>query len=193
MRKVIYTLTLTTLLLNCTSGQQSEPTESKTMADFELSPDKAHPNAKKFLTEDFYWSPIEETGPFGSDDGSDCFYGFAEWRMGNRNESPVTYLKELIQEWSYPTFDLNVTDSEKVKQLLRDMDSRMLIGQDNAVVAIGFGQFVLEGKIDSDIKDLTKKAIMRELTPDLLNQFRSDYREKRKGQLEKMLVVVDRM
>jgi uncharacterized protein YfeS len=69
----------------------------------------------------------------------------------------------------------------------------MLIGQDNAVVAIGFGQFVLEGKIDNDIKDLTKKAIKRELTTELLNQFRSDYRETRKGQLEKMLIVVDKM
>ncbi len=69
----------------------------------------------------------------------------------------------------------------------------MLIGQDNAIIATGFGQFVLEGKIDSDIQDLTKKAITRELTTDLLDQFRSDYRETRKGQLEKMLVVVNKM
>ena len=69
----------------------------------------------------------------------------------------------------------------------------MLIGQDNAIVAIGFGQFVLEGKIDDDIRDLTRKAIKRELTKDLLNQFREDYRETRKGQLEKMLGVVDKM
>jgi uncharacterized protein YfeS len=193
MRKLIYTLTLATLLLNCTGRQQNEPTESEAMADFELSPDNAHPNAKKLLTEDFFWSPIEETGPFGNDDGSDCFFGFVEWRMENKNESPVTYLKGIIQEWGYPTFDLNITDAEKVKQLLSDMDSRMLIGQDNAIVAIGFGQFVLEGKIDNDIRDLTKMAIKRELTLDLLNQFRSDYRETRKGQLEKMLVVVDKM
>lgn len=187
-------MTLTTLLLDCTSGQQSKTTElPKTMDNFELSPDTAHPNAKKLLTEDFYWSPIEETGPFGSDDGSDSFYGFVEWRVENKNESPVTYLNELIQEWGYPTFDLNVTDSEKVKQLLISIDSRMLIGQDNAVVAIGFGQFVLEGKIDNDIKDLTKKAIKRELTTDLLNQFRSDYIKTRKEQLEKMLAVVDKM
>jgi uncharacterized protein YfeS len=84
MKRIIYTLTLTTLLLNCTSGKQSKITESKTMDDFELSPDTSHPNARKLLTEDFYWSSIEETGPFGSDDGSDCFYGFVEWRMENK-------------------------------------------------------------------------------------------------------------
>jgi uncharacterized protein YfeS len=193
MKRLIYSLTLMTLLFNCTNGQQTKPIETKTMDDFELSPDNAHPNAKRLLTEDFYWSPIDETGPFGSDDGSDCFYGFVEWRTENKNESPVTYLKELIDEWGYPTFDLNVTDSQQIKQLLIKMDSRMLIGQDNAVVAIGFGQFVLEGKIDREIRDLTKKAIKRELTADLLNQFRDDYREIRKGQLEKMLSIVDKM
>lgn len=116
MRQVIFILTLTTLLTNCTSGQQSKPTELKTMDDFELSPDKAHPNAKTLLTEDFFWSPIEETGPFGSDDGSDCFHGFREWRATNKKESPVTYLKELIEEWDYPTFDFNVTDSQKLRR-----------------------------------------------------------------------------
>ena len=69
----------------------------------------------------------------------------------------------------------------------------MLIGQDNAVVAVGFGQFVLEGKIDNDIRDLTKKALKRELTADLLNEFRGDYRATRKGQLERMLIVLDKM
>lgn len=193
MKRLIYSVALTTLLFNCANGQQKKLTETKMMDDFELSPEKAHPNAKKLLTEDFYWSPIEETGPFGSDDGSDCFHGFVEWRTENKSESPVTYLKELIDEWGYPTFDLNVTDSQKVKELLITMDSRMLIGQDNAIIAIGFGQFVLEGKIDHDIRDLTKNAITRELTIDLLNQFSNDYRETRKEQLEKMLSVIDKM
>ncbi|MEO5603322.1 MAG: hypothetical protein ABIR06_20550 [Cyclobacteriaceae bacterium] len=79
MRQVIFILTLTTMLTNCTSGQESKPTELRTMDDFELSPDTAHPKAKTLLTKDFFWSPSEETGPFGSDDGSDCFHGFMEW------------------------------------------------------------------------------------------------------------------
>jgi uncharacterized protein YfeS len=193
MKKFIYALLLAPGLLKCTSEHQSRSIGSDTMDYFELSPDNAHPNARKLLTEDFYWSPIEETGPFGSDDGSDCFYGFAEWRTEHQNESPVTYLNDLILTWGYPKFDLNVTEPNEVKNILNDMDSRMLIGQDNAVVAIGFGQFVLEGKIDNDIKELTRKAIRRELTTDLLNEFRSDYQETRRDQLEKMLVVIDKM
>lgn len=163
------------------------------MNDFELSPANAHPNAQKLLTEDFYWSSVEETGPFGSDDGSDAFYGFVEWRGENKDESPVTYVNELIEEWDYPRFDLGVTDAMVVRQLLSDIPARLLIGQDNAVIAVGFGQFVLEGKIDNDIRELTKLAIQRELTAELIDSFVSNYREIRKTQLEKMMVVVDKM
>lgn len=41
------------------------------------------------------------------------------------------------------------------------------------------------------IKDMA--AIKRELVQDLLNQFRNDYRETRKAQLEKVLEVLDKM
>jgi uncharacterized protein YfeS len=193
VKTLIYSLILTTTLLNCTNRQQNTYTEPNTINEFELSPNKVHPNAKQLLNEEFYWSPIEETGPFGSDDGSDSFYGFVEWRAENKNESPVIYFKKLVQDWGYPAFDLSITDPSKIEQILNTMDSRMLIGQDNAIIAIGFGQFVLEGKIDNDIKDLTKTAIKRELTNSLLNQFRDDYRETRKIQLKKMLAAVDKM
>jgi uncharacterized protein YfeS len=73
------------------------------------------------------------------------------------------------------------------------IDAGMIIVQDNAIIAIGFGQFVLEGKIDNDIKDLTKKAIKREMTDELLVHFISDYQQVRKEQLARMLAVVDKM
>jgi uncharacterized protein YfeS len=32
------------------------------------------------MNEEFYWSPIEETAPFGNDDGADIYAGFKDWR-----------------------------------------------------------------------------------------------------------------
>ncbi|MEO7992090.1 MAG: hypothetical protein ABI663_21235 [Chryseolinea sp.] len=190
MKRFIYSLTIAVLITSCTNGQQNKPTETKMMDDFELTPEKAHPKAKALLTEEFYWSPIDETGPFGSDDGSDSFYQFRQWRVDNKKVSPATFLKELLDEWGFPSFDIGKTD---VKELLTKVDAGMIIVQDNAIIAIGFGQFVLEGKIDNDIKDLTKKAIQREMADELLVHFRSDYRQVRKDQLTRMLVVVDKM
>lgn len=45
------------------------------MDNYDLSPGSAHPKARHTLTEEFYWSSINESGPFGSDDGSDAFDG----------------------------------------------------------------------------------------------------------------------
>ena len=88
------------------------------MDKFEFSLKTAHPHAQALMSEYFYWSPIEETAPFGSDDGSDAAYGFREWRLTNKSLSPVIYLKELIDHWQYPYFDWNEMDTTKIKEYI---------------------------------------------------------------------------
>ena len=219
--------------------QLDNSTKTK-MDNYELTPETAHPKAKKLLTEEFYWSPIEESGPFGSDDGSDAFYGFRQWRQNNKTVSPTVYLKELIDGWGYPPFDWNEMGTTKISQYIsaktqRDnseiekhipamlehfksmgdssgkqfdeaqlreiimastsssMGGTFLLGLDNAIIAVGFGQFVLEGKIDEDIKTLTKTAINRELLPILIDRWDGEYNKTRKEQLTKMLASIDKM
>jgi len=232
------------LLFTSCNGQTKDKKQfdnsTKTQMDnYELSPETAHPKAKKIMTEDFYWSPIEESGPFGSDDGSDAFYGFRQWRQSNRTISPTVYLKELIQGWGYPPFDWNEMDTKKISEYISaktqtdnseieknipamlehfknmgdssgkqideaqlreivsatssSMGGTFLLGLDNAIIAVGFGQFVLEGKIDEDIKALTKTAIKRELLPILIDRWDGEYIKTRKEQLTKMLVTIDKM
>ena len=40
-------------------------------SDYSPTFDKASPNAKRLINEDFYFSTIDETAPFGNDDGAD--------------------------------------------------------------------------------------------------------------------------
>lgn len=165
------------------------------MDNYELTPEAAHPKAKKIMTEDFYWSPIEESGPFGSDDGSDAFYGFRQWRKSNKAVSPTVYLKELIEGWGYPPFDFSEMNEDNLKKYISSsqIGAATLTGQDNAIIAIGFGQFVLEGKIDEDIKALTKNALKRELLPSIIGMWDGEYNKTRTEQLNKMLATVDKM
>ena len=206
------------------------------MANYHITPETAHPKAKALLSEEFFWSGIEETGPFGSDDGSDAFYGFRDWRKSNPQESPVKFLDALLSEWDFPAFNLSELDTgniskylsqktesasnpvspeviehfkkmaeaegkpfdeEQFKQMMTGVSSSMgstfLLAQDNAIIAIGFGQFVLEGKIDEDIKSLTKIAINRELLPLLINRWEEPYRLTRIEQLNQMRLAVDGM
>ena len=240
-----FLLLMTSLLLfsSCKGQTKDKKTldySTKTQMDnYELSPNTAHPKAKKLLTEDFYWSSIEESGPFGSDDGSDAFYGFRQWRQSNRTASPTIYLKELMEGWGYPYFDWNEMDTTKINQYIsaktqtdntelensipnimelfkgmgdssgrkideaqlreimaasaNSMGGTFLLGLDNAIIAVGFGQFVLEGKIDEDIKSLTKTAINRELLPILIDRWDDEYKKTRIDQLTKMLSAINKM
>jgi uncharacterized protein YfeS len=208
------------------------------MANYELSPETAHAKARELLTEDFYWSPIEESGPFGSDDGSDAFYGFQEWRTINKNISPLEYLKELIDEWEFPPFDIYTLDTVKINDYLTgndkidnsaiqsqipamkehfremverdgqkfdealfnqmfnaatgDMGGTYLLGIDNAIIAVGFGQLVLEGTIDNDLRVLTKIALQRELSPILTDRW-GDCHTTRIELLNKMISVIEKI
>ncbi|MEO7762981.1 MAG: hypothetical protein ABIR78_01310 [Ferruginibacter sp.] len=242
MKLSILTTFLTGLLfIGCSNGQTknnpvASPQQNNAMDNFQYTLKSAHPNAQVLMIEDFYFSPNEETAPFGSDDGWDAAYGFREWRLLNKTISPVTYLKDLIAKWQYPFFDYNEMDTTKIigylnqKKELSEIDIQQqintlkeinknsgdtssiklddnqlrevilssskgmgriyLLGQDNAIIGIGFAQFVLEGQVDNDIKSLTIIAIKRQLLPLFINRYDDQYREKRKEQLTKMLEVI---
>ena len=85
---------------------------------FEFSPKTAHPNAKALMKEDFFWSPIDETGPFGSDAGSDAAYIFYKWRKDHTSTSPIIYLKELTARWNFPVIAWDETDTLKIKEYM---------------------------------------------------------------------------
>ena len=242
MKLSILTIFLTSLLfIACSDGQTNNnpiaaTQHNKTMDNFQYTFKSAHPKAQALMTDEFYWSPIEETSPFGSDDGSDAAYGFRQWRLLNKTTSPETYLKDLIARWQYPFFDYNEMDTTKIKEYLnykkelseadiqrqiktlKDLNKDLpdayinklddkqlrefitssstgmgglyLLGQDNAIIGIGFAQFVLEGRIDNGIKSLTITAIKRQILPLFINRYDDNYRDKRKQQLTKMLEVI---
>lgn len=107
------------LILFYSFGCNSQEGKKENKMDhFEFSLKTAHPDAKKLMTEDFFWSPIEETGPFGSDDGSDAAYGFRQWRLSHKTTDPLVYLKELVASWQYPFFDWYELDTQKIKDYI---------------------------------------------------------------------------
>ena len=243
---------LLALLTSCSNGQTKPAFLSYTKDTFELARKNvhsdakdtfeftyknAHPNAKVLMSEDFYWSAIEETAPFGNDDGFDAAYGFRNWRHSNKAAKPRVYLDEVIASWGYPYFDYREMDSIKIKayissqnplseeemqqrviqfkELLRDspdtasrhmtdqqlrgvilsasvgMGAIYLVGQDNAIIAIAFAQFVLEGAIDEEMRSLAIIAIDRQILPVLLNRYDPRFKARRKEQLTRMLAVLN--
>jgi len=164
------------------------------MSDYSPPIEKAHPNALRWMNEDFYFSPIDETGPFGSDDGADAFAGFQDWRKNNNNENPVVFLAWQIDYWGYPKFDINETHFEKLIPYLKqnELGTRFMVGIDAAIAAIAFGQLYLEGTIDKGFKEIAAVSIQRQLLPQMLNLW-GEYKAEREPRLKKMLAALNQV
>ncbi|MBO6516575.1 MAG: hypothetical protein JJ975_08490 [Bacteroidia bacterium] len=163
-----------------------------TMNDSIEYPENTHINAKELMKEAFYWSPIEESSPFGSDDGADALMMFEEWHGSNSGEPSMVFLEEIIEEWGTQSFDHNIDDSTGIEELLKTVGFDDVLSTDNLIIAVGFAQFVLEGRIDGDIQKVTTSAIKRELNPLMLDPW-ENHKQKRGTQLSKMLEVVNQM
>ncbi|SHI55319.1 Uncharacterized conserved protein YfeS, contains WGR domain [Hymenobacter daecheongensis DSM 21074] len=166
--------------------------QTKNMSDYSPAFGKAHPRAKELLKEEFYFSPIDETGPFGNDDGADTYAGFNDWRQSHSNENPKVFLLEQIEYWGYPKFDICETDIKKLTLYLKqsDLGSRYMSGIGAAIISIAFGQLYLDGKIDRDFNELAKTAIRRQLLPEILAVWGDTYKIERETKLKKMLAVL---
>jgi uncharacterized protein YfeS len=175
-----------------TPNFETKITHPETMSDYSPTFDKAHPNAQRLMIEDFYFSTIDETAPFGNDDGADTYAGFKDWRRTHLSDKPKEYLLEQLHRWGYPKFDIYETDIKKLTPYLKEnnLGSRYMSGVDAAIIAIAFGQLYLEGKVDNDFNELAKIAIRRQLNPELLILWGDPYKIEREIKLQKMLAIL---
>jgi uncharacterized protein YfeS len=89
------------------------------------------------------------------------------------------------------TLNTKITPEEQKKVLEESANQMGVIAlkeHDDMIISAGFGQFVTEGKIDKELKILTKKAISRQLLPFVLDEFGDkEFQEKRQKEFEVML------
>jgi uncharacterized protein YfeS len=116
----------------------------------------------------------------------------------NPDEAAIQQQLQMFKDGlkDHPDTSLHNLDEKQLREVInlasKDLGGRFLLGQDNAIIGIGFSQFVLEGHIDREIKVLTIIAIKRQLLPVLINRYDEGYRDRRKQQLTKMLEVINK-
>jgi len=142
----------------------------------------ANPRAVQLMKEDWYWSEADDLSPFGSDEGSDAFYAFKDWREKNTEVEPALFLGELEKTWGVSfshkdiTSEVELREAEKKYQFLHTMDA--------GIIAVALGQFALEGRISDRLKDLGIKAVIRSLSPSYLADFDIDNRKEYERRLQ---------
>ncbi|HZY81243.1 MAG TPA: hypothetical protein VFE50_17085 [Cyclobacteriaceae bacterium] len=159
--------------------------------DYVLSFETSHPHAKDAMRDFFFFNPKDSTAPFSNSAGNIAFYEYLYLKDRFPDLRAAAFVDTLFNLWHTPRFDLSITDWKDLKPVI-DQNNLLTVGTiDNAIIGIGFGQFVLEGRIDDDIWVLTRRAIQREQNNELVSRC-SDPEARRLG-LDKLLKVIDRI
>jgi uncharacterized protein YfeS len=160
--------------------------------DWELSPENCNPRATSLLTDDFYWDCADDNSPFGNDTGADTLAQYREWRVHNPQSNPILFLDQLLEDWEVSNDHWDVTDPADVKELLEE-DQFSFIMRDDAIIGLAFGQLLLEGKVDVEVKRRANTALQRQALPAVLahrNWVDLHERLQRLGKMAKVIEVV---
>jgi len=129
----------------------------------------ANKRAIELIPEEFFWSCIDELGPFGSDEGDTALSEFREWRKRNPAVPTIECLKwtiEQVGEMKYHEYDEPLLSKEIIQTQIDDQsfdDRQFIFTLDISVIATGFGQLVDEGAIDKQNKPIINLAIDRQI------------------------------
>lgn len=159
---------------------------------WELSRENSHPTAARILTEDFYWDCADEDSPFGNDNGADTLAFFRKWRGDHPTADPLGFLNELLERWEAANDHWEVIEPAGVRKLLEEDEFSFSI-RDDAIIAVAFGQLVLEGKVASEIKRRALLAIERQSLPAVSEGRRGDYAAERSERLQKMSAALEQV
>ncbi len=143
----------------------------------------SHPNFVKAMTADFYYDCVDEYSPFGNDDGADMLYHLEDWyREKKLFRNIVKWLFNEIDEmgFQYQSKQCSQILDLETLSMIQEEDEYMLLCMDNSIIAAGFGQLKITGKIDTKLKKITLTAIERQLLLD------EGYDKEYKERLEKM-------
>lgn len=181
------------LILSCTFllGLH-RPAQSQNNGKFVFSENTAHPNAAALMKEDFFWSSTDPGAPFGSEPSSEAAYGFYSWRATHPTTSPVIFLKDLLDSWHSHPLAWDELDTLRIKAYMTDGVPGLVI-RDEAIIGAAFAQFVIEGKIDPELKYDATMTLQRELLPVVIREYGSPADQQQHiEKMKKLLSVLSR-
>ncbi len=157
---------------------------------WELAPGNAHPAAVAALSEPWYWDSGDEISPFGNDTGADVLSLLHQWRQESPDASPMKLLKQLLADWGVPDAGWDDLDPGHLGKLRRAEDYGVSM-RDDMIIALAFGQVVLEGRLDPEVRRYAITAVRRLLLPVMLERYGANLEEAR-TRLQHMLGVLEK-
>ncbi|HUY91220.1 MAG TPA: molybdate metabolism regulator [Pirellulales bacterium] len=133
-------------------------------------PETAHPRARELMREPLFWDCVDESAPFGSDEGSDAYYEWRNWREENP-DAPLTECFDWILAGNLDAYNDSLASDAQIEKDAADPENALLGDQydiftlDTTIIATGLGQLMDEGVIDPAAKPFMFVAIKRQRNP----------------------------
>nr|WP_321227801.1 hypothetical protein [uncultured Psychroserpens sp.] len=143
-----------------------------------LSRETSHPNFIKSMNSDFYYDCMDEFSPFGNDDGADLLYNLEDWYRENKLIRNI--LKWMFNQIDEMGFEFKSKSCAQLLDLkvineIQEKDEYLILSMDNSIIATGFGQIKITGKIDTKLKAVTLTALDRQLLINKDDEDSKDY------------------
>lgn len=156
-----------------------------------------HNRAIEIANYEFFWDCVDELAPFGSDEGYMAFIELNDWIIENPEKTIFDCFKWIFDCWDLKieNFDENIIDNESINKIILDLDfNQDLLILDITIIATGFGQLIIEGKIDDEIKNIIHLSILRQMNSNVLSEFLGDnegWKYDRYKYLQKLIEILE--
>ena len=122
----------------------------------------------------FFWDTSDDLAPFGCEESYIAFCELSGWIEENPNTPIIECFLWILESWDLEIEDFNddIIEIENILKIIQDMDFYdELMSLDYTVIATGFGQLIIEGKIDDDVKNIIQLSIFRQMNSHVLDAF----------------------
>ena len=133
-------------------------------------PETAHARARELMVEPLFWGCVDEAAPFGSDEGSEAYCEWRNWREENP-DAPLIQCFNWILDGQLEAYNETLASDAQIEIDAANPDDAFLADHydmytlDTTIIATGLGQLMDEGKIDPDAKPFMHVAIKRQRNP----------------------------
>ena len=156
-----------------------------------------HRRAVEIADYEFFWDNLNELAPFGSEEGYIAFTELAQWMRNNPQVPMIEYVKWVLECWDikFEDFDDSIIEPESICKIINDLDfDEELMMLDVTIIGSGFGQLVLKGRIDENIKNVIHLSLLRQMNSYVLDAFlgaEEEMKYERYLYLQKLLEILE--
>lgn len=156
-----------------------------------------HRRAVEIADYEFFWDNLNELAPFGSEEGYIAFTELAQWMRNNPQVPMIEYVKWVLECWdiNFEDFDDSIIEPENICKIINDLDfDEELMMLDVTIIASGFGQLVLKGRIDENVKNVIHLSLLRQMNSYVLDAFlgaEEEMKYERYLYLQKLLEILE--